>query len=99
MLLKSFYARISLLFLAMILLLGATSLYIAFEASRLLFGEVEQKLNRGYAANIALELEPFTAEDFTEEDIKEAIHYMMVMNPSVEIYLLNHEGNILCYFS
>ncbi|MDC7225479.1 MAG: HAMP domain-containing sensor histidine kinase [Spirochaetales bacterium] len=83
----------------MILLLGSVSLIIAFEASRLLFEEVEQKLNREYAENIANELAPFTGENFTEADIKDAIHFMMVLNPSVEIYLLNKEGNILCFFS
>ena len=98
-LLNSFYARVSLLFLVLILLLGAASLFIAFEASRHLFSDVEQHLNRDYAANIALELKPFTGEDFTEADIKDVIHYMMVLNPSVEIYLLDSSGNILCFFS
>ena len=98
-LLRSFYARLSLLFLLLVLLLGAVSLKIAFDASVHLFEEVEQKLNRDYAANIAVELEPFTGENFTESDIKSAIHYMMVLNPSVEIYLVDGSGEILCFFS
>ena len=99
MILRSFYARLSLLFLVLILLLGGASLMIAFNASEHLFDEVEQLLNREYASSIALELEPLVGEPFTEANIKDAIHYMMVLNPMVEIYLLNSEGLILCYFT
>ncbi|HAK46213.1 MAG TPA: two-component sensor histidine kinase [Spirochaeta sp.] len=99
MILRSFYARISLLFLALILLLGGASLIIAFNASEHLFDEVEQLLNREYAMSIADELKPLIGDPFTEENIKDAIHYMMVLNPIVEIYLLNSEGLILCYFA
>lgn len=99
MILRSFYARLSLLFLVLILLLGGTSLMIAFSASRHLFDEVEQLLNREYAASIALELEPLVDSSFSEGNIKDAIHYMMVLNPMVEIYLLDENGSILSYFA
>ncbi len=97
--LRSFYARISLLFLLLILLLGSASLITAFNASRHLFDEVEQLLNREYASSIAGELQPILKDGFSEEKIKEAIHYMMVLNPMVEIYLLNEQGRILSYFT
>lgn len=99
MILRSFYARLSLLFLALILLLGGTSLIIAFNASGHLFDEVEQLLNREYASSIAEELSPLVGPPFFEANIKDAIHYMMVLNPMVEIYLLNSDGLILCYFT
>ncbi len=99
MILRSFYARVSLLFLLLILLLGISSLMIAFRASGHLLNEVEQLLNREYAASIALELEPLVAESFSENNIKDAIHYMMVLNPMVEIYLLDEHGYILSYFT
>ena len=96
---RSFYGRISLLFLAMILFLGAGSLLIAFNASQHLFDEVEQLLNREYAGSIALELEPLVSKGFSKDTIGEAIHYMMVLNPMVEIYLLDSSGVILAYFT
>ncbi|MDC7223700.1 MAG: HAMP domain-containing sensor histidine kinase [Spirochaetales bacterium] len=95
----SFYARLSLLFLVMVLLLGGASLVIAYDASRHLFDEVEQLLNREYAASIAQELQPLVAEGFSEEKIYGAIHYMMVLNPMVEIYLLDQEGKVIAYFT
>ena len=99
MILRSFYARISILFLVLILLLGSASLITAFNASRHLFDEVEQILNREYASSIALELDPMVKEGFSKENIQDAIHYMMVLNPMVEIYLLDGEGRILSYFT
>lgn len=99
MIFRSFYARLSFLFLALILLLGGISLIIAFNASRHLFDEVEQLLNREYAASISMELKPLVEKEFSESMIKEAIHYMMVLNPMVEIYLLDEQGGVLCYFT
>ncbi len=99
MMLRSFYARISLLFLLLVFILGGASLMIAFNASRHLFDEVEQLLNREYASSIAKELESVVGESFQEADIKDAIHYMMVLNPMVEIYLIDEAGGILCYFA
>ncbi|MBF9017521.1 MULTISPECIES: cell wall metabolism sensor histidine kinase WalK [unclassified Oceanispirochaeta] len=96
---KSFYARLSLIFLLLILILGVGTLVIAFSAAEHLFDEVEQLLNREYAGSIALELQPLVEEGFFLEEIKEAIHYMMVLNPNVEIYLLSGDGLILAYFT
>lgn len=97
--LKTFYAKLSAIFLILILLLGVGVVAIAFSASSLLFDEVEQLLNRDYAESIALEIEPFVKEGFSEENIKDAIHYMMVLNPMVEIYLIDGKGSILSYFA
>jgi signal transduction histidine kinase len=95
---SSFYARLSTIFLLLILLLGAGCVFIAFRSSQHLFDDVEQLLNRGYAKNIAEELRPLVAQGFSEERVKGAIHYMMVLNPMVEIYILDAAGKILAYF-
>ncbi|MBT3271998.1 MAG: HAMP domain-containing protein [Spirochaetales bacterium] len=99
MILRSFYAKLSMIFLILILALGAGSLIIAFNAAGRLFDEVEQLLNREYAASIAEELQPLVTEGFSEDGIKDEIHYMMVLNPMVEIYLVDGEGVIKSYFT
>lgn len=98
-LLKSFYARLSLIFLGLMIALGAGIIIIAFNFAGHLFDEVEQLLNLGYARSIAEEIQPLVADGFAEDRIKEAIHYMMVLNPGVEIYLLDNRGKILAYFT
>ncbi|MGD1822818.1 MAG: sensor histidine kinase [Pleomorphochaeta sp.] len=99
MIFRSFYARLSILFLFLVFILGGVSLFIAFDASTHLFDEVDQIINREYAANISNELSVILEDDPTGEKIKEAIHYMMVLNPNVEIYLVNSDGLILSYFT
>lgn len=98
-LIQSFYARLSLIFLGVMITLGAGIIIIAFNFAGHLFDEVEQLLNLGYAQSIAKEIQPLVAEGFEEDRIKEAIHYMMVLNPRVEIYLLDSRGTILAYFT
>lgn len=96
---RSFYARLSVIFLLLIVLLGAGSIAIAFNLAGHLFDEAEQFFNSGYAKSIAMEIQPLVSEGFDENRIKAAIHYMMVLNPMVEIYLLDVNGVILTYFT
>ena len=96
---RSFYSKLSLLFLILILALGTVSIAIAFTAAGHLFDEVEQMLNRSYAKSIASELSPLVKDGFSVGGIKNAIHYMMVLNPMVEIYLVDDTGAIRAYFT
>jgi signal transduction histidine kinase len=96
---QSFYARLSTLFLVLTLALGAGFIAIAFSAAAHLFDEVEQLLNREYAGSIAGELAPLVSAGFDEKRVSGAIHYMMVLNPRVEFYLLDAAGRILSYFA
>ncbi|MCY1151670.1 MAG: HAMP domain-containing sensor histidine kinase [Sphaerochaetaceae bacterium] len=99
MILRSFYARLSILFLILVFILGGVTIFVAFDASTHLFDEVDQIINREYAANISVELSAIVEDDPTGEKIKEAIHYMMVLNPNVEIYLIDSDGLIISYFT
>jgi signal transduction histidine kinase len=96
---RSFYARISTIFLLLIVILGTGWVIIAFNSTRRLFIEVEQVLNREYARSIAEEIQPLVEGGFDESRVRGAIHYMMVLNPMVEIYLLDAQGKILAYFT
>lgn len=49
-------------------------------------------MNRDYAGSIATEIQPLVEEGFDAERIKSAIHYMMVLNPMMEIYILDDRG-------
>lgn len=99
MIFRSFYARLSILFLILVFILGGVTLFVAFDASTHLFDEVDQLINREYATNISNELLSITEGDLTSDEVKDAIHYMMVLNPNVEIYLIDSEGQILSYFA
>jgi signal transduction histidine kinase len=98
-LLTSFYARLSTIFMLLILALGAGCIAIAFTSAGHLFDDVQQMLNRDYARSISAELEPLMTDGLSRPRLSGAIHYMMVLNPSVEIYILDARGTILSYFA
>jgi signal transduction histidine kinase len=95
---RSFYAGLSTVFLLLILAFGGGCVAIAFNSAGHLFNEVEQILNREYAQSIASEIQPLVAEGFDEQRVRRAIHNLMVLNPMVEIYLVDGTGKILAYF-
>ncbi|GAB4373848.1 MAG: ATP-binding protein [Calditrichia bacterium] len=96
---SSFYGKISTVFLLLLLLLGGAQIYITLQSSMRFVNEADQKLNLQLAHNMAAELTPFLKDSLSLPVIEEKIHYMMVMNPKVEIYLLNGEGKILAFFA
>lgn len=97
--LRSFYAKLAVIFLVLILALGAGTLFIAFKASTHLFDETEQVVHREYAKNIAVEIQPLVQEGFSKDAIQSTIHYMMILNPMVEIYIVDETGLIRAFFT
>lgn len=86
-------------FLLLLLIVGAAQVYLTFNSSMRFLDEVDQKLNLNLAKNMAGELEPLVKDSLSIPAIKQSIHYMMVMNPKVEIYLADHTGKILAFFA
>ncbi|MEX0995297.1 MAG: HAMP domain-containing sensor histidine kinase, partial [Balneolaceae bacterium] len=60
--------------------------------------QADQQLNIDLAKNMALEFEPLLQDSFDVGRIEQSIHDMMVVNPRVEIYILDSKGKILAYF-
>ena len=60
--------------------------------------EKNQLLNASIAKYIVQEVKPTIVDgQFKEEDMDDIMHSMMVLNPSIEVYLLDNKGNILNY--
>ena len=97
--LKTFYGKLSLIFLFLLILLGSAQIFITIQSSLRFMSETDQKLNLPLAPNMAAELRSFLKDSLSLPVIEDKIHYMMVMNPKVEIYLLNSHGKILAFFA
>jgi signal transduction histidine kinase len=95
----SFYGRISLVFLLLLLLLGFIQVVISVNSSMNFVRESEQKLNRNLARDLAKEFEPFTQDSLDAHGLEHKIHELMVMNPRVEFYVLDSDGTILGFFA
>lgn len=96
---RRFYLKLSLIFLALLAFLAILQLLHAGRVYRRRQIELEQRVNRNLAADMASELEPHLDGDPTTEEIGSLIHYMMVLNPTIEIYLLNESGKVLAFFA
>lgn len=81
----------------MLIIFAAIALYISVHAARNYSEEVNQKLNRGLASNMLGVIKPMVKDSIDKEALADIMHSMMVINPSVEVYLLDPHGNILSY--
>lgn len=92
------YLQVSAIFLLVMILFTAIVMYISVQAARNYSVEVNQRLNRELAQNTVSMIAPSIQDGtITEEGISDIMHSMMVINPIVEVYLLNPEGKILQY--
>ncbi|MEM9887985.1 MAG: HAMP domain-containing sensor histidine kinase [Bacteroidota bacterium] len=91
------YWKISLTLLLLLLLLGIGYVYITAYTAQRHFDEVNQKLYRGVAEHLVQETQPLKNGVPDTAATHDIMHSMMVINPSVEVYLLNTEGEILDY--
>lgn len=96
---KSFYARLSGIFLILLIIMVAVQVYITTNSWKAHYDLADQKLNKRLAKDIAAEFEPFLKDSIDYHHIHHSIHYMMVMNPKIEIYLLDNSGKILAFFA
>lgn len=92
------YWKIAALFVTMMILVGiaytAYSVYIAQEY----FHETNQRLNKELAQFTTDHLTTFNEKGEVDTTaIQDIMHSMMVINPSVEVYLLDTKGKIITY--
>ncbi|MFQ5676026.1 MAG: ATP-binding protein [bacterium] len=96
---RSLYGKISAVFLLLLLLLGVVQILISLNSFLDFVRESDQLLNRHLAKDLANELRPFLQDSLETHSIEHTIHHLMVMNPRVEIYLLDSRGKILAFFA
>ena len=94
---KSLYWRLSLSFILVLLLVGASYILITTKNAQRYFQETTQKLNAEVASYLIKEVNPFQDGKINEEALVVIMHSMMAVNPGIEVYLLNPKGEILSY--
>lgn len=92
------YWQISAIFLLILVAFTAITLYVAVNSARNYSVEVNQKLNWDLAKTTIGVIKPnFKSGKVNQEAVADIMHSMMVINPSVEVYLLDTNGKILSY--
>jgi signal transduction histidine kinase len=94
----SLFWKLSSAFLALLLLIGGVYTYLTLFSSEMYFAETSQRLNAALARHIVQDVKPFFLEGRPNQRVlNELFHNVMVVNPSVEVYLLDAEGAILAF--
>lgn len=94
----SLYARLALGLVVLVALLGGLYIMVTLHAGRLYFQELNQHLNQQLAANLIKENGLSIRDgEFNRDALEQVFHAYMVVNPSIEVYLLDQQGHILAY--
>lgn len=94
---KSLYSRIALTFALLILLFGGLCGGLDLIAAKNHQQEIIQRLSRGLAEHIASHWPLANANELDNRAVGELFHMLMVVNPSIEVYLLDSTGLILAH--
>ena len=86
---KSLYSKLAIALLGLFCLLGVSIVILTQVASDMYQQEVVQKLNRDLAGQIAAQKTLMQDHQINREGLKEVFHMLMVVNPSIEVYLLD----------
>ena len=94
---KSLYTKLAIVLLLLFCLLGVTILIVTQFASEMYQQEVVQKLNRDLAKQIVAQKILMEDNQISEKGLKDVFHMLMVVNPNIEIYLVDPAGKILAF--
>lgn len=95
--LRSLTSRLTLTLLGVVLLLGLAGIGSTLLTTRLHREELDQSLNRDLARNLVADSSLLREGTLQEEALEHLFHNLMVINPRIEVYLLDAQGRILSY--
>lgn len=94
---RTLYAKLALVLIALLTAIGAVYMGVAIHSTRVYQQEMVQRLHRSLAANLATEPVPIQEGDVDFSTLAGWFRVFMVANPSIELYLLDLEGNVVAH--
>jgi two-component system OmpR family sensor kinase len=94
---RTLYCKLAIVLVGLFCLIGVLFIQLTLYTTRLYFQEVNQKLNRTLADNLAAEKILMEDGRVDEKALQDIFHMLMVVNPGIEVYLLDPQGNILAF--
>lgn len=94
---RTLYVRLGLVLLGLFVLIGVLFIALVRFSTELHQQEVMQKLNRDLAAHAIAEGPLLQGRAVNYTVLERLFHSMMVINPGIEVYLLDAQGAILAY--
>jgi two-component system OmpR family sensor kinase len=94
---RTLYAKLSLALFFLFFIVGATFFIVSLYSAYLYQQEVAQRLNRDLAMYIVDEHVHVQDGNINQAALKDLFHTVMIINPSLELYLLDNEGEVMAY--
>lgn len=94
---NTLYGKLAAVLFGLFCVIGAVAILLTLYATRLYFQEASQKLNRTLAEHMVSDKALMQEGRVNDEVVKYIFHQLMVINPSIELYLLNPQGTILTF--
>jgi signal transduction histidine kinase len=95
--LSKLFWKIAGLFLLLLLFVSVITIYVSVKSANDFSLEVTQKLDWELASHTVHTVEPLLMQEDYTSAVQDIMHSMMVINPGVEVYLLDPTGKILTY--
>lgn len=94
---KSLYTKLAIVLLVLFCLLGLFILIVTQVTSNMYQQEIVQRLNRDLARQIVAHKVLIEDDRISEKGLKDVFEMLMVVNPNIEVYLLDPAGKILAF--
>lgn len=94
---RTLYGRLAAALLVILVLVGGLFFVAGLASVRHFLNEVHQKVNRDLAEHLVADSLPMENGEIREEELEHIFHVLMVINPNIEVYLLDPQGEILAY--
>ena len=94
---RTLYAKLALVLLALFCVMTAAYLGLTMMTTRLYMDEATQRLNRSLAANLAREKPVVRDGRLDRRMLDQVFDALMAVNPNIEIYLLDARGGIVAF--
>ncbi len=94
---KSLYSRLALVLVAVFLVMAMLLFWLFDQASMATQNEASQRLHLTLAENIVKDLGITSHGKFDTDMIKEVFHRMMILGPTIELYVLDKDGKLITY--
>lgn len=94
---RTLYSKLVITLLAIVLTLAGIGFYSLRYSSEMYQHEAKQKLNKTLAKSIVSEEPLLQNQIVNKSGLESVFHMLMVINPSIEMYLLNTKGELVDY--
>jgi signal transduction histidine kinase len=95
--LRTLYGKLAAALLALLLVVALVYVFLTLWSTRLYLQEANQRLHRDLAQGLVSEGLIGEGGQVGQAPLEEIFHTLMVVNPSIEVYLLDPDGELLAF--